>query len=91
MLVPVGGGPKAYDAEEAIAAVRALNPRIVIPTHFFTEAADPENCDIQGPEPFLEGLQSVPTRQANGDSVTLSTASLPGGDGMVIQLMTYPF
>lgn len=91
MLVPVGGGPKAYNAEEAIAAVRALNPRIVIPTHYRTQAADAENCDIQGLEPFLQGLRSVPTRQADGNSVSLSTASLPGGDGMIIQLMTYPF
>ncbi len=91
MLVPVGGGPKAYNAEEAIAAIRALNPRMVIPTHYRTQAADAEACDIQGLEPFLEGLRSVPTRQADSNSVTLSTASLPGGDGMIIQLMAYPF
>jgi L-ascorbate metabolism protein UlaG (beta-lactamase superfamily) len=91
LLVPVGGGPKAYNAEEAIAAIRALNPRIVIPTHYLTQAADAENCDIQGLEPFLQGLRSVPVRQADGNSVTLNTASLPGGDGMIIQLMSYPF
>lgn len=91
LLVPVGGGPKAYNAEEAIAAIRALNPRIIIPTHYLTEAADPENCDIQGLQPFLEGMSSVPTRQANSNSVTLTPSSLPGGDGMVIQLFSYPF
>lgn len=91
LLVPVGGGPKAYNAEEAIAAVRALNPRIVIPTHYLTQAADADNCDIEGLQPFLEGMRSVPTRQADGNSVTLSTSSLPGGDSMVVQLMTYPF
>jgi len=91
LLVPVGGGPKAYNAEEAIAAIRALDPRIVIPTHYLTQAADEDNCDIQGLEPFLEGLRAVPVRQAEGNSVTLSTESLPGGDGMIIQLMSYPF
>jgi L-ascorbate metabolism protein UlaG (beta-lactamase superfamily) len=91
LLVPVGGGPKAYNAEEAIAAIRALNPRVVIPTHFLTPAADPETCDIEGLQPFLDLMRSTPTRQANGDSVTLSTANLPGGDGMIIQLFTYPF
>jgi len=91
LLVPVGGGPKAYDAEEAIAAIRTLNPRIVIPTHYRTQAADPEACDIAGLQPFLEQMRATPTRQANGDSVTLSTTSLPGGDGMIIQLFTYPF
>jgi L-ascorbate metabolism protein UlaG (beta-lactamase superfamily) len=91
MLVPVGGGPKAYNAEEAIAAVRALNPRIVIPTHYVTQAADPEACDISGVQPFVDGLSSVPLRRTDSNSVTLSTASLPGGDGMVIQVLTYPF
>ncbi|MBE7382717.1 MAG: MBL fold metallo-hydrolase [Leptolyngbya sp. SIO1E4] len=91
LLVPVGGGPKAYNPEEAIAAIRVLNPRLVIPTHYRTQAADAETCDIEGLQPFLDLMQAIPTRQANGDSVTLSTASLPGGDGMIIQLFTYPF
>ncbi|MEB3267637.1 MAG: MBL fold metallo-hydrolase [Leptolyngbya sp.] len=95
MLVPVGGGPKAYNAEEAIDAIRTLNPRIVIPTHFRTQAADSASeehgCDIEPIGAFLELMRATPTRQANGDSVTLTTASLPGGDGMIIQLLSYPF
>ncbi|WP_008317166.1 MBL fold metallo-hydrolase [Leptolyngbya sp. PCC 6406] len=94
LLVPVGGGPKAYDAEEALEAIRTLNPRMVIPTHFRTRAADAapaEACDIAGLQPFLDLMRTVPTRQAGGDSVTLTTANLPGGDGMIIQLLTYPF
>ncbi|MEL6384233.1 MAG: MBL fold metallo-hydrolase [Cyanobacteria bacterium J06626_18] len=90
LCVPVGGGPKAYNAEEAVGAIRALNPRIVIPTHYRTQAAN-EECDIEGLQPFLDLLSGTPTRQANSDSVTLSTASLPGGDGMIIQLLTYSF
>ncbi len=91
LLLPVGGGPKAYDAEEAIAAIRALSPRIVIPTHYRTQAADPAACDIAPLQPFLNLMRSTPTRQANSNSVQLSTASLPGGNGMIIQLFTYPF
>lgn len=91
LLLPVGGGPKAYDANEAIAAIRTLNPRIVIPTHYRTQAADADTCDIDGVQPFLELMRATPTRQAGSDSVTLSTASLPGGDGTIIQLLTYPF
>lgn len=91
LLVPVGGGPKAYDAEEAIAAIRALRPRIVIPTHYRTQAADPDACDIEPLQPFLNLMRATPTRQADGDSVTLSTASLPGGNGMIVQVLTYPF
>ncbi len=94
LLIPVGGGPKAYNAEQAIAAIRTLNPRIVIPTHFRTVAANaaPANsCDIVGLAPFLDQMRSTPVRQAEGDSVTLTTASLPGGDGMIIQLFSYRF
>ena len=90
MLVPVGGGPKAYDAEEAIGAIRTLNPRIVIPTHYRTGAADAESCDIAGLQPFLDLMRSTPTRQANSSSINLSTADLPGGDGMIVQLLTSP-
>jgi L-ascorbate metabolism protein UlaG (beta-lactamase superfamily) len=85
MLVPVGGGPKAYDAEEAVAAIRALNPRIVIPTHYRTAAADDETCDIAGLQPFLDLMSGTPTRQA-GSTVSLSTGSLPSS-GIVIQIM----
>lgn len=91
LLVPVGGGPKAYDAEEAIAAIRALNPRIIIPTHYRTPAADEETCDIAGLQPFLDLMRTTPTRQANGNTVNITPSSLPGGDGMIIQLMSYPF
>jgi len=91
LLVPVGGGPKAYDAEAAIAAIRALNPRIIIPTHYRTQAADEETCDIEGLQPFLELMRATPTRQADGNTVNITPSSLPGGDGMIIQLMSYPF
>ncbi|MGD1860944.1 MAG: MBL fold metallo-hydrolase [Leptolyngbyaceae cyanobacterium] len=91
LLVPVGGGPKAYDAEEAIAAIRALNPRIIIPTHYRTQAADEETCDIAGLQPFLDLMRSTPTRQANGNTISVTASSLPGGDGMIIQLLNYPF
>lgn len=91
LLIPVGGGPKAYDAEEAIAAIRALQPRIVIPTHYRTAAADPETCDIAGLQPFLDLMRTTPVRQADGNTVTLTTDSLPGGDGMIVQVMIYPF
>lgn len=89
LLIPVGGGPKAYNAEEAVAAIATLNPRIVIPTHYRTQAAN-EECEIEGLQTFLDLMRAIPTRQANSDSVTLSTASFPG-DGMIIQLLAYPF
>ncbi len=91
LIVPVGGGAKAYDAEEAIAAISVLNPRMVIPMQYRTAAADPESCDLDELQRFLGLIPTVATRQASGNSVTLTTASLPGGDGMIVQQFTYPF
>jgi L-ascorbate metabolism protein UlaG (beta-lactamase superfamily) len=88
LFVPVGGGPKAYNAEDAVAAIRALNPRIVVPTHYRTSAAAAETCDIEGLQPFLDLMSGTPVRQAVS-SLTLTPASLPGS-GMVIQVMSAP-
>src|SRR6476646_6043985 len=33
LLIPVGGGPKAYNAQEAKQAVQILNPKVIIPDH----------------------------------------------------------
>ncbi|NEO87324.1 MAG: MBL fold metallo-hydrolase [Spirulina sp. SIO3F2] len=57
LFVPVGGGPKAYNASEAMAAVQELNPKIVIPTHYRTSAADSQ-CDLDGREAFVEQFKA---------------------------------
>lgn len=89
LLVPVGGGPKAYTASEAQAAIRALNPQIVIPTHYLTQAADAATCDIAGLDEFLTLMEGTPVRQSTG-SITLSSADLPES-GMKIEVINYPF
>ncbi|MDA0266528.1 MAG: MBL fold metallo-hydrolase [Cyanobacteria bacterium] len=91
LIVPVGGGAKAYDAEEAIMAMNALNPRIVIPMQYRTAAAAPDSCDLETLQRFLDLIPTVATRQASGNSVTLTTASLPGGNGMIVQRFTDSF
>jgi L-ascorbate metabolism protein UlaG (beta-lactamase superfamily) len=68
LMLPIGGGPTVGDAAAA-AIVRELQPRLVIPMHYRTEAVnflDPPDaflaaCDgdvrrIDGPEVALEGL-----------------------------------
>ncbi|NET09990.1 MAG: MBL fold metallo-hydrolase, partial [Symploca sp. SIO2B6] len=37
LLLPVGGGPKAYNPEQAQAAIAELNPKLVIPTQYLTD------------------------------------------------------
>jgi L-ascorbate metabolism protein UlaG (beta-lactamase superfamily) len=53
-LIPVGGSAKAYQPEEAFAAMKAINPKVMIPTQYLTQAADKDNCDLVGVDRFLE-------------------------------------
>jgi hypothetical protein len=53
-LIPVGGSPKAYNPEEAFAAMESLNPKVMIPTQYLTPAADGDNCDLVEVDQFLQ-------------------------------------
>ncbi|MBD0335809.1 MAG: MBL fold metallo-hydrolase [Cyanobacteria bacterium Co-bin13] len=90
LMIPVGGGPKAYTAEEAVRAIQTLRPKLVIPTQYRTQAADAESCDITALDDFLQLMQGTPIARANGDTVALQPASLPT-EGMRIQVMNYSF
>lgn len=89
LLVPVGGGPKAYTPEEAVEAVRSLNPKIVIPTHYRTQAADAETCDIVGVDSFTTLMSSTPITQGD-NTLSVSASSLPS-EGMRIEVLSYAF
>jgi L-ascorbate metabolism protein UlaG (beta-lactamase superfamily) len=89
-LVPVGGGPKAYDPKEAKQVVGVLNPKVVIPTHFRTQAADGGACDIVPVDEFLTLMEGMQVRRANSDTITINSADL-AQNGSVIQVMTYKF
>ena len=89
LLLPVGGGPKAYGPEEAVEAVRSLNPKIVIPTHYRTQAADADACDIVGVEDFIALMPDVPITR--GDNTFLTSASELPSSGMRIEVLSYAF
>ena len=89
LLVPVGGGPKAYTPEEAVEAVRTLNPKLVIPTHYRTRAADAAACDIVGVSEFLALMPDTPVTQGD-NTLSLSPGSLPSS-GMRIEVLSYAF
>lgn len=90
LLLPVGGGPKAYTAQEAVQVVQTLKPKTVIPTHYRTQAADAETCDIANLDEFLSLMQGTPVARASGDTVTLQASGLPA-EGTRIQVMNYSF
>jgi hypothetical protein len=89
LLVPVGGGPKAYTAEEAVQAVQTLKPKVVIPTHYLTAAADTESCDLTGVDEFLALMQGTPVTKANAGSLSVRPGDLPT-EGMRIQVYEFP-
>jgi L-ascorbate metabolism protein UlaG (beta-lactamase superfamily) len=88
-FIPVGGGPKAYNAEEAKQAVQILSPKLVVPTHYRTQAADTAACDISPVDEFLTLMQGMTVRRSNGDTITVNSGSLP--ESGAIQVMSYKF
>lgn len=89
LLVPVGGGPKAYTAAEAVQAVQTLKPKVVIPTHYLTAAADADSCELAGVDEFLALMQGTPVTKANAGSLSVRPGDLPA-EGMRIQVYEFP-
>lgn len=89
LLIPVGGSAKAYTPEEAKAAVQVLEPKLVIPTHYHTQAAATNTCDLFPLDAFLSVMAGTPIRRA-GDTIAVTLANLPQA-GPVIQVLSYKF
>lgn len=89
-FIPVGGGPKAYNSQEAKQAVATLNPKVVIPTQYRTQAADPKACEIAPVDEFLTLMEGMAVRRANSDAITIKPSDLPQ-NASEIRLMSYNF
>lgn len=97
LLVPVGGGVKAYNAEEAKKAIATLNPKIIIPTHFRTKAADEATCkdeySIDPVDNFLAlmtGMENVRVDRVNSDKILFKSGDLPQ-NGAIVKVLSYKF
>jgi len=55
VVIPVGGNGYTLDAHQAVAAVRQLDPKVVIPTHYDDKAVKYEVPQMEL-EPFLKEL-----------------------------------
>jgi L-ascorbate metabolism protein UlaG (beta-lactamase superfamily) len=76
-FVPVGGSDKAYNAQEALKALQVLNPRVFIPTHYLSAAADKANCDLVGVDEFLKLVSDKNIRRLDSNQLRISAANLP--------------
>jgi L-ascorbate metabolism protein UlaG (beta-lactamase superfamily) len=88
-FIPVGGSAKAYNAQEAKQAVEILNPKLIIPTHYRTQAADAAKCEISPVDDFINVMQGVTVRRGTSDSISISPGTLP--ENSVIQTLSYKF
>ncbi|NJL99389.1 MAG: MBL fold metallo-hydrolase [Synechococcaceae cyanobacterium SM2_3_2] len=75
LLIPVGGGPKNYDPQGARAAIDALQPKLVIPTMYRTEAAD-DSCELGSLDAFLS-LVGGAVQQSPGNTLLVTPQSFP--------------
>jgi L-ascorbate metabolism protein UlaG (beta-lactamase superfamily) len=89
-LIPVGGGPKAYTPEEAVQAVRTLNPKVVIPTHYRTQAADANTCDIVALDGFLTLMEGSTIQRVSSDTTSIRRSDLPES-GTRVTVLSYSF
>lgn len=87
ILVPVGGGAKAYNAQEAMAAIAALKPKVVIPTQYLTEAADKNSCDLSTVDNFLELAKDMQISRLNTDAISIRPSDLPK-EGTVVRVFS---
>jgi len=93
VILPVGGGPKAYTPELAKQAIETLQPKLVIPSHYRTAAADEDACDLAGVEEFTKLLEPGSVETLNSNQMTLTPNSLPeqmqvkimSSDGLIVQ------
>ncbi|MBU7585801.1 MAG: MBL fold metallo-hydrolase [Nostoc sp. TH1S01] len=89
LFVPVGGSAKAYNAQEAKQAIDVLNPKLVIPTHYRTQAAEANACEISPLDDFLNLVQGITVRRSSSDTFTITPGKLP--EDKVIQVLSYKF
>jgi L-ascorbate metabolism protein UlaG (beta-lactamase superfamily) len=89
VLIPVGGGAKSYNPEEAKQAIEVLKPKLVIPTQYLTKAADKSNCDLLPVENFLETVKGMPTNRYGSSTISIKRADLPK-EGTVVRVFSEP-
>jgi L-ascorbate metabolism protein UlaG (beta-lactamase superfamily) len=76
-MIPVGGGPKAYKPNEGKEAMEILKPKVMIPTHYLTEAADTEACDLSPVDKFLELVKDMNIRKIDNNKFFIKFQDLP--------------
>ena len=56
LFISIGGGIKSYSGKEALNIVEILNPKIIVPVHFFNTKQNIDGCDFSNEDKFLENI-----------------------------------
>ena len=56
LFISIGGGIKSYSGKEALNIVEILNPKIIVPVHFFNTKQNIDDCDFSNEDKFLENI-----------------------------------
>ena len=89
LIIPVGGSEKAYNAQEAIAVINELNPRLVIPSHYRTAGVDAiMPCELAGVEVFTEAFGGDRIKTINNSRITITAASLSDDGGPLVRVLS---
>lgn len=88
LFIPVGGGAKAYNPQEAKNAIDILNPKVIIPTQYLTAAADKDNCDLVGVDEFLNLTTDMEIKKLDTNRIAIKPTDLPE-DKTVIRVLDY--
>ena len=88
LLIPVGGGAKSYNPQEAKEAIDVLKPRVVIPTQYLTKAADETACDLVAVDEFLKLASGMGIKKLNTNKIAIKPSDLPS-EGTLIRVLNY--
>ena len=102
VMLPVGGTdahvnssppfpPKGYLPSQAVKALDLLSPKVIIPTHYLSEAAADDTCRLNPVDDFLGLLgDSVTTKKLGTNRTQLSAASLSNEKAEVVVFSDRP-
>lgn len=76
LFAPVGGSVKAYSPAEAKQTVKILNPKMVIPTHYSTDASSSDSCDLAPVDEFLTLVSDMEIARVGSDRIAVKRADL---------------
>ncbi len=88
LFIPVGGGPKAYNPQQAKSAIEVLKPKVVIPTQYLTSAANLSECDLVSVDEFLKIRGEMTVERIDSNKFTFTPSQIPS-EGTIIKVLNY--